>query len=70
VRDQPQLAGMGGAYCENGDIAVLREECAPLNLEDSSKLFGVSPYAVDPEASDRLWTLSEQLLGVKRQEAV
>jgi hypothetical protein len=57
-------------YCENGDIAVLGEEGAPLNLEDSSKLFGVLPYAIDPEAADRLWTLSEQLLGLKQHEAV
>ena len=66
----PQLEGREGVYCENGDIAVLGEEGAPLNLEDSSKLFGVLPYAIDPEAADRLWTLSEQLLGLKQHEAV
>ncbi len=25
---------------------------------------GVMPYAVDPKAADRLWSLSEQLTGV------
>jgi hypothetical protein len=65
----PRLDGMGGVYCENGDIAVLGEEGAPLNLEDSSNQFGVLPYAVDPKAADRLWTLSEQLLGPKLHEA-
>jgi NAD(P)-dependent dehydrogenase (short-subunit alcohol dehydrogenase family) len=55
----PQLNGMGGVYCENGDIATLGEEGVPLNLEDSSKLFGVLPYAIDPDAAHRLWTLSE-----------
>jgi hypothetical protein len=27
------------------------------------------PYAVDPEAADRLWTLSEQVLGFGASEA-
>jgi NAD(P)-dependent dehydrogenase (short-subunit alcohol dehydrogenase family) len=58
----PRLDGMGGVYCENGDIAVLGEEGAPLNLEDSSNQFGVLPYAIDRKAANRLWTLSEQLL--------
>jgi NAD(P)-dependent dehydrogenase (short-subunit alcohol dehydrogenase family) len=66
----PQLDGMGGVYCENGDIAVLGEEGAPLNLEDSSKLFGVLRYAIDPEAADRLWTLSKQLLGLKTRSGL
>jgi hypothetical protein len=30
---------------------------------------GVMPYAVDPEAADRLWTLCEQLLGLGQNEA-
>jgi hypothetical protein len=66
----PQLDGMGGVYCENGDIAVLGEEGAPLNLEDSNKLFGVLRYAIDPEAADRLWTLSKQLLGLKTRSGL
>jgi NAD(P)-dependent dehydrogenase (short-subunit alcohol dehydrogenase family) len=64
----PQLEGSGGVYCENNDIAVLSEEDAPLNLQDSSKQFGVSPYAIDPDAAGRLWELSEQLLGLKKHE--
>ncbi|SDM44980.1 oxidoreductase [Sediminibacillus halophilus] len=53
----PQLDGLGGVYCENVDIA----EVVP---EDSKKATGVSPWAVDPEAARRLWTLSEEYTGV------
>lgn len=72
----PQLAGMGGVYCENCDIAPLVPEedaakgsNAPLRRfgdairQVGSMPLGVMPYAVDPEAADRLWSLSEQLLG-------
>ncbi len=55
----PQLNGMGGVYCENSDIAPIMSD------QDQHGLipFGVMPFAVDPEAADRLWSLSEQLLG-------
>jgi NAD(P)-dependent dehydrogenase (short-subunit alcohol dehydrogenase family) len=66
----PQLDGKGGVYCENCDIAVLVDERAPLHLEDSSKQFGVLDYAIDPVAADRLWNLSEQLLGLRKHELV
>jgi NAD(P)-dependent dehydrogenase (short-subunit alcohol dehydrogenase family) len=53
----PQLAGMGGVYCEDCDIA---EPAAP----DAVLGGGVSPWATDPDAAARLWTLSAQLTGV------
>ncbi|WP_369251371.1 SDR family NAD(P)-dependent oxidoreductase [Streptomyces sp. R41] len=53
----PQLAGMGGVYCEDCDIA----EPAP---EDEEMRFGVKDYAVDPEQAARLWELSAELTGV------
>lgn len=46
-----RLAGMGGVYCEDCDIAP---------IEDSGR-FGVRPWAADPEAAERLWRLSETL---------
>jgi NAD(P)-dependent dehydrogenase (short-subunit alcohol dehydrogenase family) len=52
-----QLDGMGGVYCENCDIA----EALPA---DSKELRGVMPWAMDAEAAERLWTLSEKLLGI------
>ena len=45
----PQLAGRGGVYCENCDIAVVKPEG-----DD-----GVRPYAIDPGIAQRLWAWSE-----------
>lgn len=53
----PQLAGMGGVYCEDCDIA----EVVP---DDDQGAHGVRSYAVDPEQAARLWTLSAELTGV------
>jgi len=51
----PQLAGMGGVYLEDCDIAeVTTEQDAP----------GVRPYAIDPASARRLWALSAELTGV------
>ncbi|WP_224367442.1 oxidoreductase [Hyalangium versicolor] len=50
----PRLEGMGGVYCENVEVARL------VSTEGSS---GVRPYAIDPRSADRLWELSEGLLG-------
>ncbi|MBQ0851737.1 SDR family NAD(P)-dependent oxidoreductase [Streptomyces sp. BH-SS-21] len=52
----PQLAGMGGVYCEDCDIA----ELAPA---DGTRV-GVRAYAVDPASAARLWALSAELTGV------
>ena len=48
----PQLAGLGGVYCENCDIAPIRTEG-----DD-----GVRPYAIDPAIAQRLWAWSERWL--------
>ena len=45
-----QLAGLGGVYCENCDIALVKTEG-----DD-----GVRPYAIDPEIAQRMWTWSER----------
>jgi NAD(P)-dependent dehydrogenase (short-subunit alcohol dehydrogenase family) len=52
----PQLAGLGGVYCEDCDVA----EPAPA---DGTRV-GVRDYAVDPVAAARLWALSAELTGV------
>lgn len=49
----PQLSDMGGVYCEDCDVAELRES--------NPGLAGVRDYAVDPEAAARLWALSEEM---------
>lgn len=62
----PQLDGMGGVYCHNCDIAPLVTERLESNQFGSIAL-GVMPHAVDRKAADRLWNLSEQLLGLRPQ---
>ncbi|CAM4397066.1 NAD(P)-dependent dehydrogenase (short-subunit alcohol dehydrogenase family) [Paenibacillus endophyticus] len=55
-----QLAGIGGVYCQNVDIA-------PLVAKDQIGEFsiaGVSPWAVDKTSAERLWALSEELTGI------
>ncbi|KAF1045770.1 MAG: Fatty acyl-CoA reductase [Herbaspirillum frisingense] len=59
----PQLDGMGGLYCENVDVAPpMREVSGKLDMADARRLTGVMPYAVDADAAQRLWALSERLL--------
>jgi NAD(P)-dependent dehydrogenase (short-subunit alcohol dehydrogenase family) len=53
----PQLAGMGGVYCQDVDVALILQHGSTSNV-------GVQSYAIDPEAATRLWTLSEELTGV------
>ncbi len=61
----PKLDEMGGVYCENCDIAPLMADITGrMGIKDSTRFTGVMPYAVDPEAADRLWSLSEQLTGL------
>jgi len=50
----PQLQGLGGLYLEDCHIA---EASTP------GKSGGVAAYASDPALADRLWTLSEKLVG-------
>ncbi|WP_313885731.1 oxidoreductase [Fodinicola feengrottensis] len=53
----PQLAGMGGVYCENCDIAE-----RAVTTENFTG--GVLDWATDPAQAARLWTLSADLTGV------
>jgi NAD(P)-dependent dehydrogenase (short-subunit alcohol dehydrogenase family) len=52
----PQLAGMGGVYCEDCDIAEVND--------DPSATRGVRLHAIDPDQARRLWDLSARLTGV------
>lgn len=67
----PQLNGMGGVYCENCDVAPVesRDTKSDWTIEDSWQAPGVMRYAIDPEAAERLWRLSEELLGLSQHEA-
>jgi NAD(P)-dependent dehydrogenase (short-subunit alcohol dehydrogenase family) len=52
----PLLADRGGLYCQDCDVA------APATTDDML-VGGVKPWAVDPEAAARLWSLSADLTG-------
>lgn len=65
----PQLEGMGGVYCQDCDIAPLVSEEMAANQFGSIPL-GVMPHAVDPQAADRLWRLSEHLTSTFYEAAV
>jgi hypothetical protein len=62
----PLLAGVGGVYLQNNDIAPLEDITDPISIEFGSgpieMSVGVTRYAVDPEAAQRLWDLSEKLV--------
>jgi NAD(P)-dependent dehydrogenase (short-subunit alcohol dehydrogenase family) len=50
----PQLEGIGGRYFEDCNEALPNEP---------GTRTGVAPWALDPEAAARLWTVSEQSIG-------
>jgi hypothetical protein len=52
----PQLAGIGGVYCEDCDVAE--------PMDDPNVLRGVRSWAIDPDEAARLWALSSTLTGV------
>jgi NAD(P)-dependent dehydrogenase (short-subunit alcohol dehydrogenase family) len=55
----PALAGMGGVYCEDCDIAEPTAVGSP-----TERIKGVDAHAIDPDAAARLWTVSAELTGV------
>ncbi|SCM73521.1 putative oxidoreductase [uncultured Pleomorphomonas sp.] len=59
----PRLAGLGGVYCENCDIAPISTfQPGSTTMEDAMRISGVMPYAVDAASADRLWALSEEMI--------
>jgi len=64
----PALAGKGGVYCEDCDISpVVNTAETGLELGEMLHLGGVFPHAVDVEAAEKLWSLSEELTGARIQ---
>ena len=58
------LDGVGGVYCENCDIARLEPE-GEATIREFNRLTrhdGVLPYALDLDAAQRLWDMSEKLV--------
>ncbi|BAV06687.1 NAD(P)-dependent dehydrogenase, short-chain alcohol dehydrogenase family [Filimonas lacunae] len=62
-----QLKNLGGVYCENADVAAYDPDFYTSGkwVNNMFGLKGVAPFAVDAEAAQKLWTLSEELTGVK-----
>ena len=50
----PELEGKGGVYLE---------DCHVANVDDASENSGVRSYAVDPQRAEKLWQLSEEMVG-------
>lgn len=55
----PQLAGMGGVYCEDCDIALPTVPGSP-----TERISGVDAHAIDPDDAARLWRLSAELTDI------
>jgi NAD(P)-dependent dehydrogenase (short-subunit alcohol dehydrogenase family) len=53
----PMLAGKGGVYCEDCDIA-------PMWAEGMSPYAGARPHITDRVLAEKLWALSEKMTGV------
>ncbi len=54
VATADELEGQGGVYCEDCNVAA---------QDDENPLGGVRSYALDQGNADRLWTLSEEMVG-------
>jgi NAD(P)-dependent dehydrogenase (short-subunit alcohol dehydrogenase family) len=59
----PQLAGKGGVYLEDCDVAGVVDESGSVDGRGGRRN-GVMPYAIDPEQAARLWAYSVELTGV------
>ncbi len=60
--------GKGGVYLE--DLAEVGEVQAPRENWGNWWEPGYAPWAYDPEAEERLWKLSSQLVGVKDEDGI
>ena len=60
----PKLENLGGVYLEDCEVAevAVSDERTPVASEVAVRK-GVKSYAIDKENADKLWTLSEKLLG-------
>lgn len=53
----PLLNNIGGVYCEDADVASL---CADISCSK-----GVNPYSLEQTSAKKLWTLTEEMTGLK-----
>jgi NAD(P)-dependent dehydrogenase (short-subunit alcohol dehydrogenase family) len=57
----PRLEGMPGVYCEDCDVAAPTDPASPM-----ARYRGVDPHACSDESAERLWEISEAMLGAAR----
>ena len=56
----PMLANIGGVYLKDNDISALYHE--PRQLTPDCIPAEVASQSIDPQSTERLWTLSERLM--------
>ncbi|MDG5746686.1 SDR family NAD(P)-dependent oxidoreductase [Qipengyuania sp. XHP0207] len=56
VATTDELEGAGGVYCE---------DCHVAHQDDDNPTGGVKSYAIDPDNAEKLWTMSEEMVGEK-----
>jgi NAD(P)-dependent dehydrogenase (short-subunit alcohol dehydrogenase family) len=62
---EPRLAGLGGVYAENNEVspivALPERDALQAQVAEGTTPIGVVPHAIDTDAAERLWSLSERL---------
>jgi NAD(P)-dependent dehydrogenase (short-subunit alcohol dehydrogenase family) len=58
----PMLQGIGGVYCEDGDIAEL--DLGNFGQDNGLGTRGVQEYSLDERNAKRLWSLTQDLTGI------
>ncbi|MBP1165011.1 NAD(P)-dependent dehydrogenase (short-subunit alcohol dehydrogenase family) [Chryseobacterium sp. PvR013] len=61
----PQLNEIGGVYCENCDIAEIDHGQIEHRFDEPATIRGVQSYSIDKKNAERLWKLSEEMLGFR-----
>lgn len=61
----PLLENIGGVYCENCDIAEVDNGQIEHRYDEPSTIRGVQPYSIDLDNAERLWKMSEEMIGYK-----
>jgi hypothetical protein len=61
----PALDDIGGVYCEDADIAELLSSNPSTKTNAGLHQNGVQEYSLDANNAKNLWTLTEELSGIK-----
>ncbi|MGG7467067.1 SDR family NAD(P)-dependent oxidoreductase [Chryseobacterium arthrosphaerae] len=61
----PLLNETGGVYCENCDIAEIDQGQIEHKFDEPATIRGVQPYSIDQIKAEKLWKISEEMLGFR-----